>query len=291
MGRFKKKSKKDWDHWLCSQCDGKKKFHQVRPENLIVDSNLSVEDGAIVPWPDNKHYFVHVDRILVELSEQLPFDLKTPWEELEPEIRNAIFYGVQDRTLYLTDYNNYRRRPVEKKYKGLIDIFQGFHLSREEYGVLVKCDAPRRLSPIERIEAIVSEHGGDGRVAFLLTTHSLAKKFTNSLAHNELRFRVVPELLSVDKGELEPEYWGSRRWVIFVHKNDFEIAVELLSTRKNVLSEHGMPVTYIAGSLCQKEGHEFELYPCSWCHTGHDFLGKESSLEGRVFSSFPPNTL
>ena len=210
---------------------------------------------------------------------------------MDSEIRNAILYGVKDRPMYLTDYTDLHREPVEKKFKGLIHIFQNYRLGRKEYGVLIKCDAPRRLSPRERIEAIVSEHSGDGRVAFLLTGHAFAIKFTNKLRENDLRFRGIPELLSVDNGELEPEYRGYRRWVIFVHESEFDRASELLSTRQDLLSEHTMPVSYIAGPICEKVGHEFELYPCSWCHTGHDFLGKASGFKPSMNSTLSHNTL
>ena len=94
------------------------------------------------------------------------------------------------------------------------------------------------------------------------------------------RFRAVPELLSVDEdGHLNPEYAQYRRWVIFIHQDGFEIANWLIEQSRKVVKEHDqLAVRYITGSLCRKDGHEYELSPCSWCDTGHDWIAKADRL-------------
>ncbi|MXP67796.1 excinuclease ABC subunit UvrA [Pantoea sp. Aalb] len=74
----------------CSTCNGLgiEKYFDV---NLIlVNSKLSLADGAIIGWSRHNIYYF---KILCSLAEHLNFDIKAPFNTLNHKIRNIILYG------------------------------------------------------------------------------------------------------------------------------------------------------------------------------------------------------
>ncbi len=82
----------------CPQCSGLGYLQQFDPQLLIPDDSLSIAGGAIAPWTGGQgagqkvHYW---DR-LKALSNNLGFDLATPWRDLEPAVQKAILHGTDD---------------------------------------------------------------------------------------------------------------------------------------------------------------------------------------------------
>jgi excinuclease ABC subunit A len=92
----------------CSECSGLG-FHQVIDPDLVVPNpSLSLEEGAIAPWPGNNTYSF---RLLEALAEKYEFSIKTPFEELPPHIQNKILYGDDREKIYVRyrDRHGYKR--------------------------------------------------------------------------------------------------------------------------------------------------------------------------------------
>jgi len=78
----------------CPDCSGLG-YNQVFDPELIVNPELSLAEGAIIPWSkgrDNGKGYLW-DRLRA-LSEHLGFDMKTPFKELLPEVQRAMLYGL-----------------------------------------------------------------------------------------------------------------------------------------------------------------------------------------------------
>ena len=89
-----------WDHTegACPECGGLGETLQFQPELLVPDTSKSVKNGAIKPLRlGSKQMIIRHNALLKQLAEQMPFDPKRPWEELDSEVRNQIIHGTGDR--------------------------------------------------------------------------------------------------------------------------------------------------------------------------------------------------
>jgi excinuclease ABC subunit A len=103
----------------CQECSGLG-FHQVIDAELVVpDISLSLEDGAIVPWPKSGSYSY---RLLVALSEKYEFSLNTPFQELPADVQDVLMYGTGDEKVYIKYRNRYgRTRSYFTHFEGVVN--------------------------------------------------------------------------------------------------------------------------------------------------------------------------
>ncbi|WP_124054814.1 excinuclease ABC subunit UvrA [Arcanobacterium ihumii] len=79
----------------CPDCEGIGFKAQVSPDLVIQDPELSIADGAIVPWSvtaSSQAREYHL-RQLESLGEELGFDLKTPWKDIPAQAQESILHG------------------------------------------------------------------------------------------------------------------------------------------------------------------------------------------------------
>ena len=111
-----------WDHTegACPECGGLGETLQFQPELLVPDSSKSIKNGAIKPLRlGSKQMIIRNNATLKQLAEQIPFDPKQPWEELDPEIRNQIIYGTGDR-LFSFKLKGGNSKPETMKFPGVL---------------------------------------------------------------------------------------------------------------------------------------------------------------------------
>ena len=103
----------------CPECSGLG-FHQVIDAELVVpDTSLSLEEGAIVPWPKSGSYSY---RLLVALSEKYEFSLNTPFRELPADVQDVLMYGTGEEKVYIKYRNRYgRTRSYFTHFEGVVN--------------------------------------------------------------------------------------------------------------------------------------------------------------------------
>jgi len=74
----------------CETCDGLGTKIEIDPKRVIVNSNLSILDGAIKPYGLPGSWRT---ALLKGLAKKLNFDLNKPFNKLPPEIKEIILYG------------------------------------------------------------------------------------------------------------------------------------------------------------------------------------------------------
>jgi len=78
----------------CPECSGLGTRMSVDADLLIADPSVSLADGVILPWAQSgKGLFNYFEKLLLGLSHDLDFSLKTPWGELSREVQDAILKG------------------------------------------------------------------------------------------------------------------------------------------------------------------------------------------------------
>ena len=75
----------------CPHCGGIGASLYMDPNLIIPNQNLSLSQGAIVPWDSGKSSFYR--QTVLSLCDFLKISDKTPWKDLPQEAKNVILYG------------------------------------------------------------------------------------------------------------------------------------------------------------------------------------------------------
>jgi len=78
----------------CPACSGLGTRMSVDVDLMLGDEDLSIREGAIIPWTtQGKGLFQYYERLLEGLARDLKFDLDTPWRDLRVDVQDAILRG------------------------------------------------------------------------------------------------------------------------------------------------------------------------------------------------------
>lgn len=119
----------------CPDCSGLG-YNQVFDPELIVNPELSLAEGAIIPWSkgrDNGKGYLW-DRLRA-LSEHLGFDMKTPFKELSPEAQRAVLYGLPEPFEVVFRRNGRETMRFMVSYEGVIPWLENRYNETESEGL------------------------------------------------------------------------------------------------------------------------------------------------------------
>ena len=145
----------------CPHCDGLGASLYMDPDRVVPNQNLSIAQGAILPWFSRKHGF-YTDT-LRSLCEWLGISEKTPWKDLPEHARDVILYGSGNEPvpMYYPHFqtckpfegviNNLERRFMETDSQATRDEFAQY----QSAAVCEHCHG-KRLKP----EALAVKIGG-----------------------------------------------------------------------------------------------------------------------------------
>ncbi len=113
-------------HGACPECQGLGIHLEVDPDLVIPNSELSLTQGALVPWPslkdrDDGYYW----QLLQSVSQHFDIPLDVPVRELSPAQRQLILYGSGDERI-VVDFRNQQgqMRHYETTYEGIVPNLQ-----------------------------------------------------------------------------------------------------------------------------------------------------------------------
>jgi excinuclease ABC subunit A len=189
----------------CQGCHGLGSMLQVDPELVIPNDELSIEEGAIVPWADPSPNGYRAS-VLEALSEKYGIDFDVPWRELPEEHRRLVLYGTGGDSIYLSYRNRFgKSRRYMTRFDGVIKRLEQRHAETdsgytreriEEYMSRIPCPecGGARLRP----EALAVTVGG--RNVYELTQMSIdrAQEFVEGVEFTPREWmiaeRVVKEI-------------------------------------------------------------------------------------------------
>jgi excinuclease ABC subunit A len=90
----------------CPECSGLGFLQVIDPELVVPNPELSLEEGAVVPWPGSSSFSY---RLLEALAEKYEFAMVTPFKDLTEDIKEKILYGTGQEKVYVR-YRNRRGR-------------------------------------------------------------------------------------------------------------------------------------------------------------------------------------
>jgi excinuclease ABC subunit A len=119
-------------HGACERCDGLGSRLEISPELVVPNGDLSINEGAVVPWSGANEYQASV---LGALSQKFGLDLNLPWRELPEEHRDMMLYGTEDERIYVSYRNRFgRQRQYMTRFSGIVsDLERRYAETDSEY--------------------------------------------------------------------------------------------------------------------------------------------------------------
>ncbi|MEH6683679.1 MAG: excinuclease ABC subunit UvrA [Qipengyuania sp.] len=104
----------------CPTCDGIGEKQLFDPQLVVPNEALSLKKGAVVPWAKSNPPSPYYMQVLASLAKEYEFDLTTPWQEFDKEIRDIILHGTKGRAIPLTFKDGRKSYTVKKPFEGVI---------------------------------------------------------------------------------------------------------------------------------------------------------------------------
>jgi excinuclease ABC subunit A len=107
-------------HGACPECTGLGTKQEIDEELIVTNPNLSLAEGAILPWSKFGSTSTWYSSQLEAIAQQQGFSLKTPWKKLTPENRKAILHGTEEEVTFTYENRQGQRRSHKRVFEGVI---------------------------------------------------------------------------------------------------------------------------------------------------------------------------
>ncbi|MGK0740383.1 excinuclease ABC subunit UvrA [Leucobacter sp. Z1108] len=187
----------------CPVCSGLGTSMSVDEELVLGDESLSIAEGVIVPWTSQgKSLYNYYEKLLRGLSQDLDFDLKTPWQDLPAEVREAVLHG-NDFTVNVKWKNRFGREvKYTSGFEGVIPFIERQYAEAESDGRRerwseflreVPCHAcnGQRLKP----EVLAVTVNGESIAAVGEFSLTSAQRFFNEVVLTEREAKIAAQVL------------------------------------------------------------------------------------------------
>ncbi|WP_423142062.1 excinuclease ABC subunit UvrA [Parablastomonas sp. CN1-191] len=104
----------------CPACDGLGEKLLFDPQLVVPNENLSLKQGAVVPWAKSNPPSPYYMQVLASLAKEFGFDLTTAWGELPESAQDTILHGTRGRAVPLTFQDGRKSYTVKKAFEGVI---------------------------------------------------------------------------------------------------------------------------------------------------------------------------
>jgi excinuclease ABC subunit A len=107
-------------HGACPACDGLGEKLYFDPELVVPNQNLSIEQGAVVPWAKSSPPSPYYMQVLRSVAKAYGFSLRTPWNELPEKARDAVLNGSKGVPITLRFEDGRKAYEVKKPFEGVL---------------------------------------------------------------------------------------------------------------------------------------------------------------------------
>ena len=115
----------------CPTCHGIGTELEVDPDLLVPDEELSLNEGAVTLWAQGKKMADYHRRVVEALSQELSFDMDTPWRALPKRARDAVLYGHKHK-VHVKYRNRFgRERSYSTGFEGAVTQVKRLHADTE----------------------------------------------------------------------------------------------------------------------------------------------------------------
>ncbi len=111
----------------CPECNGIGSKMEMNPDLVVPNRNLSLEEGAIVPWSKSNKKENYYYQMLQAVANHFNFSMDTPFKDLPDEIQNIILYGTNEKIQFSFMRRN-RSYHVNRKFEGVITRMERLYI-------------------------------------------------------------------------------------------------------------------------------------------------------------------
>ncbi len=104
----------------CPACDGLGEKLLFDPQLVVPNENLSLKQGAVVPWAKSNPPSPYYMQVLASLGAEFGFSLETRWHDLPFEAKVVILHGTAGKAVPLTFIDGKKSYTVKKAFEGVI---------------------------------------------------------------------------------------------------------------------------------------------------------------------------
>jgi excinuclease ABC subunit A len=114
-------------HGACPECNGLGSKLEIDTDLVVPDRELSLNDGAILPWSKSKHRDNYYYQMLRAVADHYGFSMDTPFNKLPEEYQNIVLYGSKDRVEFVFQRKG-RLHKVKRKFEGVVSRMERLFL-------------------------------------------------------------------------------------------------------------------------------------------------------------------
>ena len=131
-------------HGACPACTGIGTRLEPDPELILANPDLSVREGAVLPWQREKSTAQYRMAILVALARKVGFSLDTPIKDLPKKAVDAILHGVGSSLKLSYENRSGNKRSYEVDFEGVVGWVERSH--KETTSDFTRIDLERYMS-------------------------------------------------------------------------------------------------------------------------------------------------
>jgi excinuclease ABC subunit A len=106
-------------HGACPECNGLGSKLEIDADLVVPDPELSLNDGAILPWSKSKHRDNYYGQMLMAVADHYGFSMNTPFKDLPQKYQEIILYGSPDKIEFVFQRKN-RLHRVNRYFEGVV---------------------------------------------------------------------------------------------------------------------------------------------------------------------------
>ena len=195
-------------HGACTACTGLGYRLEVDPELIMPNKDLSLGQGAVVPWTRSGSSSQWYTSLLESVAKAYGFSSKVPVRELDDEAIQLILYGNEGQTLTMSHRTHAGRTyNWETNFEGVVPYLERLYKRTdsdymrsevERYMAARPCNTcnGKRLRP----EALAVRVGGIGIMELCAMTIGDALSWVGQLSNNEAAANSLTNFVSGSEG-------------------------------------------------------------------------------------------
>lgn len=129
----------------CPECSGLGTLRGVDPERVVVDPEISINEGAVAPWKPGSTSFRM--RMVQSLAQHMGFSLGTPWKKLPKKVRDVLLYGSGDQEMNFVYEGKKSSYKWQGSFEGIITRLERRYKETESAGARNEIEKYMSISP------------------------------------------------------------------------------------------------------------------------------------------------
>ena len=114
-------------HGACPECNGLGSKLEIDPDLVVPDPELSLNEGAIMPWSKSKHRENYYGQMLRAVADHYGFSMDTPFNKLPNKYQEIILYGSPDKIEFVFQRKN-RLHRVNRYFEGVVKRMERIYM-------------------------------------------------------------------------------------------------------------------------------------------------------------------